>query len=642
MNLRKIYQPVLFFVFLAAILLLSDISNRKKTSVEKKENFDISVIHWIDAPAIERVEKGIFSALSDNGLEAGKNISVSFYKASSDISMLNSIFKQVHTQKPDLIFVTCTPALQAAINHIKEIPVVYAAVADPILVGAGTDASHHLHNVTGGCLSNDFETMCRIITENAPHIKTLGSIYCPGEIISVKYRDDYIKTASEYGLNVKFFPANNASELPDAVLSMVTSKIDAVCQMGDNLMSSGVSTLIKGVTKANIPYFSFNERPEGTPMNCIVEIDIDYVRNGYDAGLQAVKILVDKIKPGDIPFNPPTKSEVRLNPEIALKYGIQFSGETRENAMFVKGEKEPFVSKQKIALVHFVSSPDCNDVEAGIFHRFGELGNNRDQDFTMDIYNANADVATLNDIVKMVSHQKYDLIFSTVLAATQALSSKITDTPILFTVVADPVRNGLGKSYSDHIPNLAGIDGMIYADRGVDLITKYLPEATSLGVLYCPGEMASVSGLNELEKSCREQGIVLKSIPVNMVTEVSDATELLCLKKIDAICQLPDNCTIPGFMAMVKITRKHKMPLFCFITSQVEMGAVAAVAGDFFQQGIEIANMAIEVINGKSPSEIPYSRIKSIKTVINPEAAKAYGLETPHELYKIADIVIDN
>ena len=180
---------------------------------------------------------------------------------------------------------------------------------------------------------------------------------------------------------------------------------------------------------------------------------------------------------------------------------------------------------------------------------------------------------------------------------------------------------------------------MSYTDKGVALLLKYMPEAKSIGTLFCPGEMASVSSVKELEKSCRNYKISLVTVPVNSVSDVTDATTLLCMKKIDAISQLPDNCTIPGFSSMVKVTRKHKMPLFCYISSQVKAGAIAAIAGDYLQQGKEIAAIAVRVINGESPASIPFTRIRQIKTVINPNAAKTYGLQTPDDLVKTADEV---
>jgi putative ABC transport system substrate-binding protein len=328
------------------------------------------------------------------------------------------------------------------------------------------------------------------------------------------------------------------------------------------------------------------------------------------------------------------------NREKAGKSGNLFNKKKKEQTSAVGEGKPLFNPPVKIAIVHYVLSPDCEDVTTGILQRFTELGHIKNGDFTFDQYVANADAATLNDIVRVVSEKKYDLIFSTVLMTTQALSSKINDVPILFTIVADPVGNGLGKSYADHKSNITGIDGMSYTDQGIQLIKKYIPHIRNLGTLFCPGEMASRSCLRELTKSCNINNIRLISVPVNSVSEVTDATMMLCMKDIDAICQIQDNCTIPGFSSMVKVTRREKVPLFCFISSQVKMGAIAAVAGDYLQQGKEIGDLAIEVINGKSPAEIPFTRLKYIRTVINPQAAIAYGLKTPEELFKSANQII--
>jgi ABC-type uncharacterized transport system substrate-binding protein len=324
-GLAKITNGFLSLLLVGGILLFSDLSNRESRTKKADEQYRIAIIHWVHAPVTEKIEEGILEGLADNQLYEKKNVMVSRYNASSDISMLNSIFKQITNQKPDLIFVSCTPALQAAINTVKNIPVVFTAVADPILAGAGTSDQNHIENITGVSVVCDFETMCRIIAESAPQIKTLGSLYCPGEIVSVKFKEDFTETASRYGLDVRFFPANNASELPDAVLSMTNSNIDAVCQMGDNLLSSGISTLIKGVVNADLPYFEFNSRPPNTPMESLIQIDVDYFHNGYDAALQAAEILLKKKIPGDIPFQSPSRLIIEINTTKAEKFGIEFS-----------------------------------------------------------------------------------------------------------------------------------------------------------------------------------------------------------------------------------------------------------------------------------------------------------------------------
>ncbi len=330
-KVAKIFMPLLFLLTTGAILLLSDLSNRK--GLEKKgDDHYIAIIHWLHASFTEKIDSGIYHGLAENQLIIGKNLTLSSYNASGDISLLTSIIQQVKNQRPDLIFTSCTPVLQKAVNEIKEIPVVYTAVADPVLAGAGTDAENHIENITGISVACDFETMCDLIATCAPEIKILGSLFCPGEIISVKFKDDFTTIAARYGLQVKFFPANSASELPEAVLSMVNSNIDAVCQMGDNLLSSGISTLIKGVVDARLPYFEFNQRPTGTPMEGLIEIDVDYVQNGYDAALLAADILTKGNNPGDIPFQKPSRPFILINPAKAKQFGIEFTEAVEQKA----------------------------------------------------------------------------------------------------------------------------------------------------------------------------------------------------------------------------------------------------------------------------------------------------------------------
>ncbi len=77
-----------------------------------------------------------------------------------------------------------------------------------------------------------------------------------------------------------------------------------------------------------------------------------------------------------------------------------------------------------------------------------------------------------------------------------------------------------------------------------------------------------------------------------------------------------------------------------FVYVECKDNAVRKASFELLSKGKEIADVAIQIINGKSPSEIPFSRIQQIKTVINIGAAKAYGLETPKELLKSADQII--
>ncbi|MBN1769442.1 MAG: ABC transporter substrate-binding protein [Prolixibacteraceae bacterium] len=603
----------------------------------KGKNFKFCLAHYVDSPNSENCEHGIRDELKNMGLEEGTDFSLKVYNAQGDISTLNSITDAIAAETWDLVFVTSTPTIQAISKKVTNSPVVFTNVGDPIRAGLGKSFTDHHPNLTGVSTMSNFDGMVTLVKESMPNATTIGTIYTPGEINSVAYKERLEKAASDQGLNLIAVPANSATEVADAALSIANRGIDAFTQISDNLTASSGSSIIKVAYDNNIPYFAFIS--EQVDAGAIAAIASDYYYAGVDATTLALKVL-SGTPPGDIPYQFVSQSKVKINSEAADFFNVSIPEKYIQQTQSSEKIQQPFKFKPKIAMVHYVSSPDCDDVEKGILERFNELGHKRNIDFIFEQYNANADIATLNNIAKQVSEENYDLIFVTVLAATQALASKIKNTPILFTVVADPVGNKLGKSYTNHIPNITGIDGMSYTNQGIDLVREYIPDVDNIGVLFCPGEMASVSGLKELEKSCKEKNIGVVSIPVNTASEVIDATQLLCSKNIDAICQLPDNCTIPAFASMVKVSQKEQIPLFSFITSQVEMGAIAAIAGDYLQQGHEIADIGIRVLNGESPRDIPFSRIKTIETVINPSAANAYGLKTPTKLMETADKII--
>jgi ABC-type uncharacterized transport system substrate-binding protein len=598
--------------------------------------YKIGFTYFAPDVALDMTTKGLWEGLKQLGFVIDSNLLVISQHANGEMANLQPIHLNMDSQDVDLLLVTTTPGITAALSTVKKHPLVFTFSYTPLAAGAGKSYTDHLPNITGVGSFPPVEKTFDFIKDILPDARRIGTLYNSSEANSVKVMEEGRKRAKMKGLELIENTVINSSEVYQAASALCMKNIDAVWITGDNTATQAIHAIIKVCRDNKMPLI-LND-VDYVAEGAMAAVGIGWFSTGFHTAPYVARVLNGE-SPAKIPIENFVEEDISINDVVAKKLNIKIPDKYR---MGKNVRQKPFNPPVRIAMVHYVFSPDCDDVTTGILARYKETGHIRDKDFIFDEYNANADVGTLNTVARVVADKKYDLIFVTVLAATQALVSKISNVPILFTVVADPVGNGLGKSYNDHKSNLAGIDCMAYTDEGLVLLQKYIPGARTLGVLYCPGEMASVSGLRELEQSCKNKNIKLIAVPVNTVSEVVDATTMLCMKNIDAISQMPDNITIPGFSSMVKITRKHKVPLFCYISSQVEMGAIAAIAGDFVQQGREIADVSFEVIKGKSPSAIPFSRIKQIRTVINPQAASAYGLETPKAVYDIADHIVKN
>jgi ABC-type uncharacterized transport system substrate-binding protein len=116
-------------------------------------------------------EAGIRKGLTDLGWTEGKEYGLKVQNAQGDIATLNMMVDGAWNDRPDLIFVTSTPTLQATLKKIKDIPVVFSVVADPVVAGAGNSSPTTCP--TSRYLDlGDYQGMSRWLKRIMPQVKT--------------------------------------------------------------------------------------------------------------------------------------------------------------------------------------------------------------------------------------------------------------------------------------------------------------------------------------------------------------------------------------------------------------------------------------------------------------------------------------
>jgi len=297
--------------------------------------------------------------------------------------------------------------------------------------------------------------------------------------------------------------------------------------------------------------------------------------------------------------------------------------------------------KLRLALIQYSDAPISEQTLEGILAGLEENGLVKNTDYDLDISNAQGDVGTLNSIFDAVKSTKYDLIFVSSTPTLQVAIRKITDTPVVFTTVADPVKSGAGTDFENHLANITGISTTGAYPEMADLLMKILPGTTVIGTLYSPGEANSVVNRDALEKSAIANGIKLVSVPVNSSSETTDAALSLCSQNIDVVVQIVDNLTSASFSSIIKAANKAKVPLFGFVDSQVTDGAIGAVSRDYVQAGKDAVRLAVRIFRGENPKNIPFEYVSKTNLVINKLAAAKAGISIPAEISEKADKIIN-
>lgn len=297
-------------------------------------------------------------------------------------------------------------------------------------------------------------------------------------------------------------------------------------------------------------------------------------------------------------------------------------------------------SPRNIWIISSVVNANFEQAQKGILDGLKKSGLKEGLDYTIVIRNAQGDMSTLASIMDSAASAQPDLVFAvntpTLQAALQRLNPSI---PVVFTNIADPVAAGAGTSYTQHLAHVTGYSSMSDFPGMVDLVLRINPKAKHIGTLFVPAEVNSVVFKNHLEAAVSARGLRPVSVPVNSSAEMTEAAQMLCSQKLDAICQISDNLTGECMATIIKVSQKAGVPLFTFVSDYVSQGAAVSWARDYYQGGQDAASVAVRILKGENPGAIPFASFTRTRLFIDPDAARACGLNIPSDLLDQAEIV---
>jgi putative ABC transport system substrate-binding protein len=100
---------------------------------------------------------------------------------------------------------------------------------------------------------------------------------------------------------------------------------------------------------------------------------------------------------------------------------------------------------------------------------------------------------------------------------------------------------------------------------------------------------------------------------------------------VNAFWMLPDTSVVtPETVELFLLaSQEYNIPVISFAGKYVEMGALAALDIDVFDQGTQAGEMAINILNGTAIADVRASEARSAPVKINRSVAKKLGITLP-------------
>lgn len=285
----------------------------------------IGVAKIVSHAALDAEERGFAAALASSGFREGVNVSFDHQNAEGDLARAEAIARKFRDEKADLIHSIATPTTQAVVRLIRDIPVVFSAITDPVgagIVPADSEPGKKTGtNVTGVSdlwpVSLQMETYARF----APEAKAWGTIYNPAEDNSVMHIRAMRQAAASLGLTLAEATVSASSEVERAAESLA-GRVQAMTITSDNTAVANLEAIVRVCDARKIPLFAGDI--DSVPRGAVAAYGLDYYLVGYSAGKKAALVLKG-VSPGDIPWGPMEKFSLVINLKAAQAQGLEIS-----------------------------------------------------------------------------------------------------------------------------------------------------------------------------------------------------------------------------------------------------------------------------------------------------------------------------
>ena len=276
----------------------------------------------------------------------------------------------------------------------------------------------------------------------------------------------------------------------------------------------------------------------------------------------------------------------------------------------------------------------------GFLDALKEAGYEDGKNIKVEYKNAQGEQPTALAISQDFVNSKKDLIFAIATPSAQASYNATKEIPVIITAVTDPVDAGIAKSFEKSETNVTGTSDGVPIGPQLDILAKVLPQAKTIGVIYNTSEANSILQVKLLKEAAAGKGLTIREVGVTSLNDVSSVLPT-ALEEIDVLYTPTDNTVASAYSLIVKMANDQKVPVFCAEDAGVKAGGLISAGLDYYQLGKETGSMAVQLIQGKKPQELPISTMKNPLIVINEEAASTLGVTFPQEILENAKKVTD-
>lgn len=322
--MKKIFAFVLSIIMAAACMAACSPSTPAPASDADGKTVKVGICNYVDDASLNQIVENIQARLKEIGGEKGVAFDVSYDNCNADANLLTQIISNFIADDVDIMIGVATPvamAMQAATED-NGIPVVFAAVSDPVGAGLVESMEAPGSNVTGTSDYLDTAAVMQLISAADPDVKNIALLYDIGQDSSTAA----IAHAKEYldanGIAYGEYTGTTVDEVTLAVQALIADGVDAVFTPTDNTIMKSELSIYEMLQEAGIPHYT---GADSFALNgAFLGYGVDYAALGVETANMAASIALGGAKPAETAVKTFDNGCATINTETCEKLGFNY------------------------------------------------------------------------------------------------------------------------------------------------------------------------------------------------------------------------------------------------------------------------------------------------------------------------------
>jgi len=288
----------------------------------------IGVFQFGPDPDTESAYQGLVEGLAEQGYTLGENLQIERRDCGGDAATIESTARAFAAAELDAVVPLTTPCLVAAAKYVRDKPVVFTSVYDPMAAGVAASPDEHPPNLTGVYSPPPVRQTIDLIMECLPEVAVIGTVYNPSEANSNAAVEIMKEYCAAKGIHLATLQVTRPKDVKSALEGFLGGRPQAggpgdpqaLYVTGDNTVM-GVFDDVVAVTRRNEMPLFIND-PGFVAQGAVAGLGPDFAKAGRAGGRLLAEVLGGQ-DPATTPLQLGADTLLYVNRAAAAAVGVQ-------------------------------------------------------------------------------------------------------------------------------------------------------------------------------------------------------------------------------------------------------------------------------------------------------------------------------